>query len=58
MCKEWIKRFEPDPCYKQQIKLSLLGKYIFSKKWNLGNNYLHLKIPSNIHPIFSIQFIM
>lgn len=29
MCKEWIKRFEPDPCYKQQIKLSLLGFQLF-----------------------------
>lgn len=29
MCKEWIQKFEPDPCYKQQIKLSLLGFQLF-----------------------------
>uniref|UniRef100_A0A0L8I8M9 Phosphoinositide phospholipase C n=1 Tax=Octopus bimaculoides TaxID=37653 RepID=A0A0L8I8M9_OCTBM len=29
MCKEWIKKFEPDPCFKQQIRLSLLGFQLF-----------------------------
>ncbi|GAB1601626.1 1-phosphatidylinositol 4,5-bisphosphate phosphodiesterase delta-1-like isoform X3 [Argonauta hians] len=29
MCKAWIHKFEPDPCYKQQLKLSLLGFQIF-----------------------------